>query len=141
MTHAEQAAIGNIARLQKLVGVEKKFSVINVVALQTRGMLSSKMLDQVRAHMLMGELPGHILIVYPLIPAKIFAAKRSTIVSSGTMPGLTGLMPAVGGMSDQNDDESSQEDNFDDEGQLPEVVTKRCTTMTPWERQGALAKD
>ena len=117
MAHAVQAAIGNIARLQKLVGVDKKISVINVVALQTRGMLSSKMLDQVRAHMLMGELPGHILIVYPLIPAKIFAAKRSTIVSSGMVPGL---MPAVGGMSDQNDDESSQEDNFDNEGQLPE---------------------
>ena len=96
------------------------------------------MLDQVRAHMLMGELPGHILIVYPLIPAKIFAAKRSTIVSSGMMPGL---MPVVDGKSVQNDDESSQEDNFDDEGQLPEVVTKMCTTMTTWERQGALAKD
>ena len=84
MAHAVQAAIGNIARLQKLVGVDTKISVINIVVLQTRGMLSSKMLDQVRAHMLMGELPGHILIVYPLIPAKIFAAKRATIVSSGS---------------------------------------------------------
>ena len=75
MAHAVQAAIGNIARLQKLVGVEKKVSVINVVVLLTRGMLSSKMLDQVRAHMLMGESPGHILIVYPLILAEIFCSE------------------------------------------------------------------
>ena len=48
-----------------------------------------------------------------------------------------------GGAPLQQDDGqiSSDEDNFDEDGQLPEVLTKAATLMSLWDRHAALAKD
>ena len=103
-------------------------------------MLSLKTLDQVRHHVLMGGLPGPILVVYPMIPKKVYSAKKSYSVdgpASAAAPSiLDGQQPASGG-----DDDSSNDDTFNEEGQLPEVLTRGTTLMTAWQRAAALAKD
>ena len=88
-------------------------AVFNVVALQTRGMLSSKTLEQVRHHVLTGGLPGPILVVYPMIPKIVYSAKKSYSVdnpASAAAPSiLDGQQPASGG-----DDDSSNDDTFNE---------------------------
>ena len=44
-------------------------------------------------------------------------------------------------MQQDNGQVSSDEDNFDDDGQLSEVLTKAATLMSLWDRHAALAKD
>ena len=113
-------------------------TVFNIVALQTRGMLSKKTLHAVRHHVLMGGLPGPIMILYPVIPSKVYSGKRTSSVASGAAPLVFGE-PASGGEGGGAD--SSEDDDFDEEGQLPEVVTRSATLMSAWERAAALSKD
>ena len=47
------------------------------------------------------------------------------------------LSPASGGM----DGDSSQDDDFDEDGQLPEVISRGATLLSQWQRAAALSKD
>ena len=139
---AVQASRDNLSKLSTALQVPSSdITVFNIVALQTRGMLSSKLLDSVRHHVLMGGIDGPILIVYTMIPSKVYSGKRTASTgssASSVLGGAFGDAPASGG---DGECDSSQDDDFDEDGQLPEVITRGATLMTAWQRAAALAKD
>ncbi len=99
------------------------------------------MLNQVRSSLLMQErdVPGPLLVMYPLIPRSVFSAKRSaTAWAAADALAATGALVGLGGAENSSD---SEEDCFTEEGQLPEVLTKAATTMSKWDRETALARD
>ena len=130
---AMEEAMNNYERLKKVVA--GSVVVLNVFALQTRGMLNKKMLAHIKSHVLMGPLPGAILFIYPHVPSGAYAAKRT--VSAGGLP-------AASGASDVCDDENTDDSNSDDLGEdclLPEVITRSVKTMSRWEKHAGLAAD
>ena len=139
---AVQASRDNLSKLSTALQVPSSdITVFNIVALQTRGMLSSKLLDSVRHHVLMGGIDGPILIVYTMIPSKVYSGKRTASTgssASSVLGGAFGDAPASGG---DGECDSSQDDDFDEDGKLPEVITRGATLMTAWQRAAALAKD
>ena len=143
LASAVQGARDNLKKLSTALQVPPTdISVFNIVALQTRGMLNSKVLDAVRLHVLMGGLPGPILIVYPLVPKNVSRAKKTLSLNSGggsSSSMFDGISPASGG-DDGVEDSSSNDDDFNEDGQLPEMLTRGTTLMTAWQRAAALAK-
>ena len=117
--------------------------VLNVVALQTRGMISKKMLTHIKNHLLTGPLPGAVLFIYPHIPSGRYAAKRTVTGSGLELAAATGASEAAAGASDESGDtdDDSGSDVLNEDCQLPEVVTKSVKTMSRWEKQAKLAAD
>ena len=135
LTAAVQEANKNRSRVSVLAG-KTEVAVINILSLPTHGMMSQKLLHQVRSSVLMqSDMCGPILLMYPLIPRTVYKAKRTMAASAATGADLTA---AADGDDDSND---SEDDIFGEEGQLPEVLTKASTTMSKWERDAALARD
>ena len=144
---AASAAREHTKKLANALGIARTdITVFTVVALQTRGMLCMKMLDHIRLNLLMDGMGGPIMIVYPMIPRAIYSGKRThTVGNSAASTSSSGpsmamaLSPASGGTDIDGD--SSQEDDFDEDGQLPEVISRGSTLMTQWQRAAALSKD
>ena len=136
---AAEAARENHKKLASVLRVQMSdISVFNVVALQTRGMLSMKLLDAIRHHVLMSGLGGPVMVVYPTIPKKVYSGVRTaTLGSSSASSMMMETMEAASGAPD----ESSGDDDFDEEGHLPEVITRGATLLTAWQRAAALSKD
>ena len=59
----------------------RKLVVLNVVQLQTQGMLKRKTLMAIKANFLNGNLPGPILIMYPQISSGSYKSERVAFVS------------------------------------------------------------
>ena len=116
--------------------------MVNILSMPTHGMMSQKLLRQVRSSVLMqSDMRGPTLLMYPVIPRMVYKAKRTMIASAATGASLTaaaGASAECGGDDDSND---SENDIFEEEGQLPEVLTKASTTLSRWERDAALARD
>ena len=88
LAEAVEAARANYNKLLTVLQLQPTdITVFNIVALQTRGMVSQKTLDAVRHHILMAGLPGPIMVVYPMIPSKVFSAKKN-VVSGLVVSGL-----------------------------------------------------
>jgi hypothetical protein len=141
LTAAVQEASKNHNRVSVLVG-QAEVAVINILSFPTHGMLSQKMLHQVRGSVLMqAALPGPVLVMYPLIPRSAYKTKR-TMIASAAAPGAN-LMAAAGAKEEHGSDDSSgsEDDCSEEESQLPEVLTKASTTMSKWDRESALARD
>ena len=142
LTAAIQEASRNRNRVSVLVG-HAEVALINIFSLPTHGMLSQKMLHQVRGSVLMqAALPGPVLVMYPLMPRSAYKAKR-TMTASAAASGANSTSAADNKeeQGSSNDSSDEEEDIFGDEGQLPEVLTKASTTMSKWDREAALARD
>ena len=125
--------------LKAIAGGTGKISVLNVVQLQTRGMVTRKTLESIKNNLLTVVLQGAILVMYPQIPTGNYKATRMTSVSRESLgSSATGDKDGESEMSASGDDNRSQSDA---EGALPEVITKSVSTSTHWEWQAALAKD
>ena len=83
--------------------------VLNVVALQTRGMISKKMLTHIKHNLIIGPLPGAVLFIYPHIPSGGCAAKRTVTGSGLELAAATGTSEAATGASDESASSSSHD--------------------------------
>jgi hypothetical protein len=137
---AAQEASQNRQRVSVLVGQEN-VAVFNVLSLPTHGMLSQKLLNQVRASLLMqdGGVPGPMLVMYPLIPRSVYQAKRSSTALAAT--GALAAIGALGSFDTAENSSDSEEDCEMADEQLLEVLTKAATTMSKWDRDTSLARD
>ena len=83
--------------------------MINILSFATHGMMSRKLLHQVRSSVLMqSDMQGPTLLMYPLIPRSVYKAKRTTTASAATGASLTaaaGASAECGGDDDSNDSE------------------------------------
>ena len=101
---AVESAMANQQALKSAIGdgsASAQISVLSVVQLQTRGVLNRKLLEDVKNHMLIGGLPGAILIVYPQIASNAYKATRVVVAESA--PGDDGDED----MSSDSDDSKS----------------------------------
>ena len=106
-------------------------AVINILSMPTHGMMSQKLLHQVRSSVLMqSDMRGPTLLMYPLIPRTVYKAKRTMIASAATGASLTAAVGASADCGGDDDSNDSEDDIFGEEGQLPEVLTKASTTMS-----------
>ena len=111
-----------------------KLVALNVVQLQTQGMLRQKTLTAIKANFLNGNLPGPILIMYPQISSGSYKSERVAFVSSKGSQKIECDVSASGDESDENDDN-------DDNDDLPEVMTKGAKTTSHWGGKVSLAND
>ena len=86
---------------------KEEVAVINILSLPTHGMMSRKLLTQVRSSALMqSDMQGPTLLMYPLIPRSVYKAKRTTTASAAFGASLTaaaGASAACGGDDDSSD--------------------------------------
>ena len=116
-----------------------KLVALNVVQLQTQGMLKQKTLTAIKANVLNGNLPGPILIMYPQISSGSYKSERVAFVSAKGSQSQESLQTesdasASGDESDENDDNDGNDD-------LPEVMTKGVKTSSHWDGKVSLAND
>ena len=112
LTAAVQEANKNRSRVSVLAG-KTEVAVINILSMPTHGMMSQKLLHQVRSSVLMqSDMRGPTLLMYPLIPRSVYKAKRTMIASAATGASLTaaaGTSAECGGDDDSNDSEDEIE--------------------------------
>ena len=118
-----------------------KLVALNVVQLQTQGMLKQRTLAAIKANFLNGNLPGPILIMYPQISSGSYKSERVAFMSAKGSQSRESLQTesdasASGDESDENDD---NDDNDNDD--LPEVMTKGVKTTSHWDGKVSLATD
>ena len=119
---------------------DPQISVLNVVQLQTRGMLQSKTMQAIKNHMLTGSLPGAVLLLYPVIPSTAYSTKRVLVGQS---------VPDDGGDDDDDGQSSSDSDSKSATGDIAgdlgddksEIKSQSVSHLSKWEKQAALAND
>ena len=102
--------------------------MINILSMPTHGMMSQKLLHQVRSSVLMqSDMRAPTLLMYPLIPRSVYQAKRTMIASAAIGASLTAAIGASAECGGEDNSSDSEDDSFGEEGQLPEVLTKAST--------------
>ena len=86
LTAAVQQANKNRSRVSTLAGNTgevAEVAVINILSMPTHGMMSQKLLHQVRSSVLMqSDMRGPTLLMYLLIPRSVYKAKRTMTASA-----------------------------------------------------------
>ena len=141
---AVEAAMANQEALKSAIGdgdTPPQISVLNVVQLQTRGMLQAKTIQAVKNHMLTGSLPGAVLLLYPLIPSTAYSTKR-VLVGQSVADDAGGDDDDDGQSSSDSDSKSATGDIADDLGDdKSEIKSQSVSHLSKWAKQAALAND
>ena len=139
LTAAVEEAKRNCNRVS-VMAHKTEVAVINIIAMPTHGMISPKLLQQMRSSVLMqSDMCGPILFIYPLVPRSVYKRKQTFTSSAAT--GASSTTVAGASAEGESDTDSNENDIFGEDGQLPDVLTKASTTQSKWERDTALARD
>ena len=106
--HWPAAAVQGAGKSQHRVSVlVAEAAVTNILSLPAHGVLSQKLLHQVRGAVLMQvALPDPVLVMYPVAPRSVYKAKQTMISYAASAFGAT-LMAAVGAKEEHDSDDSS----------------------------------